>query len=272
MSRLSYEKDMPRADMRSNLQHAMSLPLEDQDRAVYMMQSELLQSWLKATKSSALLVNGRAYGSRSQRSPLSFVCAKLSNALRQSRKSMSATSELSIIDLHFFCGEHVDWRDNPDNGPAGALNSLLAQLLTQHKKFDLTLIKHLSTLDPFDVRALGRVFGRLLAQLPGTLMVFCIIDGLSFYDDEDRKEDAEKMSSKLISLTRQSGLNRGCIFKLLLTAPTELRLSAVENLDEEEEVLRIPEGLEKGGGFTDMKWDIGAGQDIVELSELSLQG
>lgn len=269
MSRLSYEKDVPRADTRSNLRHAMSLSREDQDRAVYMMQSELLQSWLRTTRSSALLVNGRAYNSGSRRSPLSFVCAKLSNALRQARRSGSTQWEASIIDLHFFCGEHEDWRDNPDNGPAGVLNSLLAQLLTHYKQYDLTLIKHLSTLDPFDVKALGRVFGQLLSQLPSTMMVFCIIDGLSLYDDEERKEDAEKMLSKLISLTRRTG---GCIFKLLLTAATELRLPTVEKLDEEEEVLRIPEVLEKGDGFTDMKWDMGAGRDIADLAEISLEG
>lgn len=261
MSRLSYDKDSPRADMRANLRHAMSLTQEDQDRAVFMMQSELLQNWLITTKSSALLVNGGAYNSGSQNSPLSFVCAKLSNALRQARKSGSAASKSSIIDLHFFCGEHGNWRDSPDNGPAGVLNSLLAQLLTRYQQFNLNQIKRLSKLNPDDVTALSRIFGSLLAQLPSPIMVFCIIDNLQCYADE-QKEYAEIMLSKLISLTRQS--EGRCIFKLLITVPIELQLYAVDDFDEEEEVLRIPERLEKRGGFTDMKWDMGAGQDIAD--------
>jgi hypothetical protein len=246
----------------------MNLSLEDQDRAVYMMQSGPLQNWLQATNSSALLVNGGAYSS-GQRSPLSFVCAKLSNALRQARKHGSVALESMIIDLHFFCGEHVNWRDSLDNGPAGVLNSLLAQLLTRYTLFDVSLIKHLKKLESDDTKALGNLFGKLLTQLPSKKMVFCIIDGLSFYEDEERMEDCEQLLRRLISLTRRLESDGSCIFKLLLTAPTELRLNAVDKLDEEE-ILRIPEGLEKGGGFTDMKWEMGAGQDIVDLSELSI--
>jgi hypothetical protein len=270
LSRLSYEKGSPRIDLQANLRFAMSLSLEDQDRAVYMMQSSLVKSWLQATKSSALLVNGYDHDSR-MRSPLSFVSAKLSNALRQAQKLGSASVESPIIDLHFFCGEHKNWEDSLDNGPAGIFNSLLAQLLTQYKEFDLSLIKHLKKLDSSDTKALGIVFGKLLAQLPSKTIVFCIIDGLSFYDDDERTDDCEELAKRLIRLTRLKGEGQ-CIFKLLLTVPVALQLSAVDALDEELEVLRIPERLAKGGGFTEMKWRFGAGREVANLvvSELSI--
>ena len=267
LSRLRYEKETPRNDMRANLQLALTLSLQDQDEAVYMMQSNHLQNWLRTPRSSVLLVDGSAHASGNQHSPFAFVCAKLANALRQARNTSSKASESIIINLYFFCGEHADWRDNPDNGPAGVMNSLLAQLLTQYKYFDLSLIKHLSTLDSDDIKALANVFGKLLVQLPAKMIVFCIIDGLSCYDDEERSEECQQLSRKLIAFSRQHERKGSCVFKLLVAAPLGLRVAAVDELDELEEVLRIPEGLGKGGGFTDMKWNISAGQDIADLSE-----
>ena len=90
------------------------------------------------------------------------------------------------------------------------------------------------------------------------MIVFCTIDDLSACGDEERMEDCGRLLRKLISLTRRRALDGSCIFKLLVTALTRLRLNAVDDL-KEEEILHIPEGLEKGGGFTDMKWEMEMG-------------
>jgi hypothetical protein len=273
LTRLSYDKESPRIDLKSNLRHALSLSAGDQDRAVYVMQSAVLQLWLQETTSSALLINGGAYSS-DLRSPLSFVSAKLANSLREARKQSPSNMDPKIVDLHFFCGEHSNWRDGDEDympGPASVINSLLAQLLTQYKHFDIASIKHLKSLEWHDVKAMGNILGKLINQLPGKMMVFCIIDGLSYYDDDDMAEDLEKLVKKLISLTRR-GSDKNCIFKLLLTVPTRLRLDAVYSLDEEGEVLDVPEVVDRGGGFTDMHWDLGAGQDVSELAGLSTDG
>lgn len=266
LSLLRYEKEIPRIDMRANLRLVLSLSLEEQDQAVCMMQSTQLQAWLRTPNSSILLVDGRLHGSGGQRTPLSFVCAKLANSLRQARHSAASPSESMIINLYFFCGEHRDWRDNPDNGPAAVMNSLLAQLLTQCKHFDLSLIKHLSTLDSDDLKALGNIFGKLLTQLSSDMIIFCIVDGVSFYDDSERSEDCQTLLKTLIGLSRRTKRKGSGVFKILLTAPHSLRVAALDDL-EEEEVLRIPEGVGKMGGFNALHWDIGAGQEIEDLSE-----
>jgi hypothetical protein len=271
LTRLSYDKETPRIDLRANLRHALSLSIGDQDRAVYVMRSAALQIWLQETTSSALLVNGGAHSS-GLRSPMSFISAKLANSLREARKHGPAKMDSKIIDLHFFCGEHSNWRDGEEDdmpGPASVINSLLAQLLTQYKLFDVASIKRLKDLEWHDLKAMGNILGKLLNQLPSRMMVFCIIDGLSFYDDDDMVEDLEKLVKKLISLTRR-GSDENCIFKLLLTVPTRLRLNAVDGLDEEGKVLNLPEIIDRGGGFTDMQWDMGAGQDVAELAGLSI--
>jgi hypothetical protein len=237
------------------------------------MQSTALQLWLQETTSSALLVNGGAHSS-GLRSPMSFVSAKLANSLREARKQAHANIDSNIIDLHFFCGEHSNWRDGEEDdmpGPASVINSLLAQLLTQYKHFDVASIKHLKKLEWHDIKAMGNILGKLLTQLPSRMMVFCIIDGLSFYDDDDMVEDLEKLAKKLINLTRR-GSDENCMFKLLLTVPTRLRLDAVAGLDEEGEILNVPEIIDRGGGFNDMQWNLGAGQDVAELAGLSIDG
>jgi hypothetical protein len=256
LTRLSYDKETPLADLRSNLRHALSLSTGDQDRAVYVMQSTALQLWLQETTSSALLVNGGAHSS-GLRSPMSFVSAKLANSLREARKQAHANIDSNIIDLHFFCGEHSNWRDGEEDdmpGPASVINSLLAQLLTQYKHFDVASIKHLKKLEWHDIKAMGNILGKLLTQLPSRMV-----------------EDLEKLAKKLINLTRR-GSDENCMFKLLLTVPTRLRLDAVAGLDEEGEILNVPEIIDRGGGFNDMQWNLGAGQDVAELAGLSIDG
>jgi hypothetical protein len=265
VKRLNSNHDIPKTDKRLNLEHGLALPLSDQDRAVYIMQSEILQSWLQTPKSSALLINGQRHGSNGLRTAVSFVSAKLADALHQARK----TAQKRLISLHFFCAEHANWRDDPDNVPAGVMTSLLAQLLTQFRDFDLSDMKHLSTLDTDDIQQLLRVFKKLIGQLPRETMVFCIVDSVSVYEG-DWADECDVLLQSLIDIAHHRSARRGCVFKLLVTSQIRLQSEAVEDLDPDREILRLPDRLEKKGGFTDMKWDLGAGHDIADLAELSL--
>ncbi|CBX93863.1 hypothetical protein LEMA_P035370.1 [Plenodomus lingam JN3] len=255
---LGYQNRVTLSDRKYNLEQIMSFTRADQNRAVYVLQSAKLQKWLKAIESSILLVNGGMSGSHSLRTPISFVSAKLADALHQSR------SESTFISLNFFCGEHEDWRENVDNGPAAVWNSLLAQLLLQYDHFDLATVKRLSKIDNDDVKALGIAFGNLLKQLPQGYVVFCIVDSVSLYDDEERGDDAELLVKKLVHLARRSAQEDRCIFKLLLTSHTQLRLDAVSCL-RSKEVLQVPEILESGDGFSDLQWERGIGRRIDSL-------
>ncbi|KAH9882004.1 hypothetical protein J1614_001175 [Plenodomus biglobosus] len=258
---LGYQNRVTLSDRKYNLEQIMSFTRAEQNRAVHVMQSAKLQKWLNAVDSSVILVNGGMSGSHSLRTPISFVSAKLADALHQSRKS---GLESTFISLHFFCGEHEDWRENVDNGPAAVWNSLLAQLLLQYDQFDLASVKRLSKIDNDDVRALGIAFGNLLKQLPPGCVVFCIVDSVSLYDDEERGDDAELLVKKLVTLARKSAPEERCIFKLLLSSHTELQLESVRSL-RHKEILQVPEILESGDGFSDLKWERGVGRKIDNL-------
>ena len=182
LSYSTYEKKLIRNEVRANLQNLKYLYPEEQNRAAYVMQSKALQSWLQEPDSSALLINGHC-ASVNLRSPLSFVCAKLWKALYHARKYGSATLESIIIDLHFFCGEHSSSGESLYHTPDRVLQNLLAQFLLQYKGFDLSLIKGIKKLDSVDMTTLGRILGKLLAQLPSKTMVFCLVDTLEHYSN-----------------------------------------------------------------------------------------
>lgn len=267
MKRLDTSQNNPKRDRRANLKHGLAMAIPDQDRAVHIIQSETLHLWLGTPTSSILLINSNRPGSNGLRSSVSFVSAKLADTLRLARKS----AEAPIINLHFFCGEHANWRDDPDNSPTGLMASLLAQLLTQYRDFDLSEIINLDKMDTDNINNLLVVFTKLVARLPKETMVFCIIDSVSVYEAGETADDVEVLLDGLIALARGMTGGKHCVLKLLLTAPVSLRSDAVDGLDEHE-VLHVPERLEKRGGFTDMKWDLGAGGDISDLAGLELSG
>ncbi|KAL9607756.1 MAG: hypothetical protein Q9167_007352, partial [Letrouitia subvulpina] len=217
------------------------------------MRSPKLMTWIESIESATLIVNGQCANIQ-RRSPLSFVCAKLADSLQ------AVQSENRVLAVNFFCGEHVSSREDPRNTPAGLINSLLAQLLSQCKHIDLTRVGKLGDFRTDNVDAVCKRFKKVLAQLATHVVVFCAVDGMSFYlDDVEREQESEMLVRRLIGFIKpRSG---GCIFKLLLTAPRRLRTVGLDDSDEVD-VLEVPERLGKGGGFRGLSWDLGAGQSL----------
>ncbi|MCJ1385116.1 hypothetical protein MMC17_008235 [Xylographa soralifera] len=241
LSYLSYDKTSPQVDVAANIQLALTLPLRDQTRSVYVMRSQKLVAWLSTVASATLLVNGHCADVQ-RRSPLSFVCAKLTDSLQRAQHD-------NVLSVQFFCGEHVRWQDDPDNTPSGIMNSLLGQLLKHCKHLDVSSVTKLGDFANNHVDAVCKRFKKVLSNFLDT-----------------REEDTDRLLRLLIRLAdSRKKQSSGCIFKLLLTAPKRLRTGAVENLGEDE-ILDVPERLPKGGGFTDMQWSLGIGQQLDEMS------
>jgi len=83
------------------------------------------------------------------------------------------------------------------SGPVGLVRSLISQLLLgisalgQNPKLDF--IDHpayIEDLKTMSVDALCDVFIQLVQQLPSNISVFCIIDGVSWYEQDDDCDDA----------------------------------------------------------------------------------
>ena len=145
------------------------------------------------------------------------------------------------------------------------VNSLLAQLLTQCKNADVSRAARLGDLDCDDVEETMTRFEKVLGRLGGASVVFCVIDGISFYVDDDHTEqDATYVIERLVRLTVKASKGRP-VFKLLLTAPVRLRVG--EEILGESTILSVPTTPPKTGGFTAERWEVGVGKYLDALSE-----
>ena len=102
-------------------------------------------------------------------------------------------------------------------------------------------------------------------QIPAGTTVFCIIDALTFHEDNKaRRRDALALVQTLADLTESCVGDEHCIFKVLLTCPGISRALYKELA--KADVIWMPKNVRARGGFTSMKWSASAGKDLGRLS------
>lgn len=260
LATLEYEIELLPRNVEANLRHIWTIPLPAQDRAIALMKSPKLHTWLTSTHSSALFVNGNGDASARQ-SPLSFICSKLMDTVCPLAVGMRP-KYCSILAQSFFCGQHVDIED-PAKGPVGMMRNLVSQILINYSAFSMPTIRRLLDIDPFDIRALCNIFSGLIKQLPRRYMVLFIIDGITFYEDSPTEcEDATEAVQTLLEVM-ESCKRRGCMFKVLLTCPGNSR-TLYREFDEDEEVIWLPTKVDPQGGLTPTKWEASAEPHVKE--------
>lgn len=230
---LEFNVDCPRKDIATC--RALSGTMGDaaKDRASFVANSRKLQLWLTdPTKSQALIINSDLKHD-ALTSPFSFLCAEMSHLYGSVRNTYVIT---------YFCGLHSDsWRNRRANA-RGMMISLLGQLLSSQKSFDLSFIdkKMIREVKDDGIRALCRIFRRLVFQLPEETVLFCCVDTISMYETSDRLEEtrfAFRTFTRLLAAKKRKGT-----FKLLIT-------SSGQSLDikaylKEEDILRVPEFID----------------------------
>ncbi|OIW24490.1 hypothetical protein CONLIGDRAFT_648639 [Coniochaeta ligniaria NRRL 30616] len=262
LSRLDYDPDAVATDVETNYRLGSDLSIEDQERSLFVIQSTKLADWVWSRHSTSLVVNG---GARrvTRKSALSFACARIVYVLDQIQAPLVRDTGIpAIISLHFFCGQHVR-REQSWESPAGVVSSLLAQLLTQCREADLSRATKMGDFDGREIEEVWARFEKVLGRLPAGATVFCVVDALSFYvDDDETAEDAEFLVRRLVELASEGSKKRP-VFRLLLTAPARLRVG--EEVLRKSVVLSVPATLPKTGGFTAMKWKRGVGKHLDAL-------
>ena len=257
---LEYEDSVLEQDVEAKLKTVWALPRQDQDRVVAIMRSPKLQQWITNTDSSALLINANHRGSAKQQ-PTSFICAKLVDSLTPHPSNTHPESRMSL-PLAFFCGEHLQ-KDDPDSGPDGMMRSLLAQLLLSYRDFDLRTVQRMRNLNFDDVNDLCDVFDLLIAQLPDYVVVFCVLDAISFYEDSAAVcDEAGVVVQALVDVVERTR-EAGCAFKLLLMSPWNSRVLYKNMQDQEGEVLWMPAKVPAQGGLTGMKWSASVDSNLA---------
>ena len=228
------------------------------------MRDPNLHAWIKSYVSTILFVNGN-FNSSAHRSPLSFVCAKLIDSIQPSSSSLGSEAQPTWITAHsFFCGQHLTSKD-PEAGVAGLIRSLITQILANpYTEFAPSTTNKIPQTDLSDVNALSTIYRALILQVPARITVFCVIDALTFHEDNKvRCREALTLVQTLADLTDSCVGDEHCIFKVLLTCPGISRALYKELA--KGDVIWMPKNISAQGGFTSMKWSASAGKDLGRL-------
>jgi hypothetical protein len=208
------------------LRKGTALTLADQDRAAAIIQHSKLEVWLSSQPSSMLFVNGSSRRHENI-SPLSFACAILAYALVQAPP---------IITLTWFCGLHAE---DSKADTIAMMRSLSCQLLAAYPRFQFrySASQYRSQLDEQPLKMLLGLFTELIQQLSSTAAVFCIIDGISYYEGRNQCDGVSACIRKLVKLANRDEP----IFKLLVTSPTRMTYVHQQRGVESESILDIPQ-------------------------------
>ena len=186
------------------------------NRSHLLMQSPRFHVWLTSNISGCLLVDGNAQSASERISAMTVVSAMLA-------QNLPGESETASV-IQFFCGLHTDQDENL-SGPRGLLRSLLAQLV---HIFNLQLnFVHSNEYDEFKRFHTSRLcvlIGVLIKQLPKGSVLFCIIDGISLYENDDWMQETSFALRKIIDLSYDPQVQ--ATFKVLITSPLASRYIA----------------------------------------------
>lgn len=217
-----------------------------QGRIGSIMKDPQFQHWVRSASSETLVVNcfERDLFAQETVSPLSYMCQLLSQTVARLQFA---------TPLNFFCGLHCE--SEKGAGGAAIIRSLVSQVLVAYgDSINLDFLEYaaLEEIRKGDIQILCGLFEGLLERIgPGAL--FCIIDGVAWYESESRKRDMDLVMGFLSSLVDGvQACQNGFVFKLLITSPVASHRSKVWFPAAIE--LRVPDELHSGGhGFDELQ-------------------
>jgi hypothetical protein len=204
-----------KVDMAEISDSAALVNRRDQGRAEHLVENAQFKQWVVRTSSTELLVHGHMKPSRTSVTPLSLFSAAIVRSLRQVDR---------FCAVAFFCGQHTDL-DDPLTGGIGLIKSLTTQLLRQHRFDDADLDKVAQEVNlPLmkrGVEELCQLFTVLVRRLRNDTTLFCVIDSVEVYEDEDIMQGmhVEKVLFEILQLTDDPRLKTHV--KILFTSPTD---------------------------------------------------
>lgn len=243
LERLVHIPDLDSRDMKYIEDRAHKLDLDQKAKAEAIVNTHEFRTWLVSPSSSKLLIHGHMSGTKTF-SALSLFCTNLMTSLRDRE---------GFYSLIFFCGLHLD-TDGDENeeayvGGVSMIKSLIAQLLRCHS-FNTWSLPH--ELNPFDfpennMEKLCGLFGWLLHQIPRSITLVCLIDGIEYYERDAYLADMSTALAYILSLTLDNTMNAP--FKVLVTSPrqTSLVRKPFENESDGGEILSLKAKSGTGG-------------------------
>lgn len=249
---LQYDEALITTDAQSLLQ--LGLPTAaavqiDQSRAHFMQKCPRMRAWIAVDEPSLLLVNG---GSHALDLSTSVATAKLVGSLLQ---KTPGNQTITVIPLAYFCSQHRDYRRDIAANPMELALSLFAQLIEHYPNFHATKLQEcLEQTDFEDLHSICVSFGRLVKQLPSSVVVFLFIDGVSFFSTPSRRlEEMYEIVGHLVDVYRQQPV---ATMKMLISSSA--RTKFLEDLFEDEEILKLPAAPPAPPPGSVVSWGIGS--------------
>jgi len=181
------------------------------------MQQSRFQQWFKADASQMLVVDGMEKSTcTATASPLTYLAALLTQTL----ESLPAA-----VPLTFFCGLHAKPEDNLE-GAQGIIRCFVSQLLLQNWEFDCAFIdrNEVERVYTHETSQLCKLFERLLISTLNNMTIFCIIDGISWFENNERCMNVRIVMLSLRQLVDKLQQNsRGVNLKVFVTSPKRSR-------------------------------------------------
>lgn len=185
-------------------------------RAGKVIEDERFKHLCYSNLPGILLIEGGGVDniSNSRISPLSAVCASIVAGMTQARPD--------AITLFFMCGIHTAPLDNL-RGPNGIMRAILSRVLIElagRRLADLGFIETRSyrqDLEAQEITALCHTFKNLVRQFPLDTVIYCIIDGVGWCEQDGWAQDIQLVMDTLRELANDQRLRP--IFKVLVTSP-----------------------------------------------------
>ncbi|OBT53466.1 hypothetical protein VE04_05390 [Pseudogymnoascus sp. 24MN13] len=177
----------------------MRVPPNEQAQAEQLVRSTQFKDWVVAVRRPRDV------------SGLSLFCSSFAQALEDGAPR--------FIPLIFFCGLHTDPYTDWHTGGRAVIQNFICQLLCQFE-FDTRsfasekLDEHLIQLG--DIGELRRLFQWLVGKLPQAAVLFCVIDGVGYYEREEFEQDIGFVVEKLLRISAEKKTQAGV--KILLTS------------------------------------------------------
>ncbi|KAI6336792.1 hypothetical protein MCOR29_000168 [Pyricularia oryzae] len=140
------------------------------------------------------------------------------------------------LSLNFFCGQHLE-PCNPHSGGRAMIQTFLCQLLNQcdfGPQYQVN--QELELIRAGDVKELYRMFESLFRRADPSLCVFCIIDGVVFYERDEFLQDLGDVIPMIVKLSAEHDTHMP-ILKFLIASPT--KTSVVRRLFTDDQIFSM---------------------------------
>lgn len=230
----------------------LHLSSAEQAQAQWLMKMDRFWTWFSSMDSDMLFASGALMDPSQHQfriSSLSVVCATIVASIAQTNSD--------AIALHYFCAQHVSLNDAL-SGPQGLMRCLTARLLLELQgkygalpNLDFLDAISIQKLQHHDVGQLCDLFCRLLVQLQSSTTVYCVIDGICWFERLEMLEDLFKIMQSICDMVDDPG--RRVTLKVLLTSPFRSRHIA-QGVPTQRKVILQAESLLLGGPLQTMQF------------------